>query len=142
MDSELPTLFYFVFFFSSYCVLDVSMHLEATFLHFRAFSRRFLPKVTYSNWYIHSHTDGGGCLARFQAALQEQHFDMQTGGFEPATFRKQDTSRSYQQVLLRNSAVRILTITDESEAGLGKTTVSRHNIWILVGFLLMCMKSH
>ena len=92
MDSELPTLFYFVFFFSSYCVLDVSMHLEATFLHFRAFSRRFLSKVTYSNSYIHSHTDGGGCLARCRPALQEQ-FEVQCLYHDTSTCRPGDSNQ-------------------------------------------------
>ena len=54
-----------------------------------------LSKASYSNSYIHSYTDGGGCYPRCRPAHQEQfhvqhlaqeHFDMQTRGFEPTTF--------------------------------------------------------
>ena len=53
------------------------------------FSYQQWIKSTYSNSYIHSHTDGGGCHARCRPAHWEQfgvqylaqgHFDMQTRG--------------------------------------------------------------
>ena len=53
-----------------------------------------LSEATYSNSYIHSYTDGGGCDAKCRPAHQEQfgvqylaqgHFGMQARGLEPAT---------------------------------------------------------
>ena len=59
-----------------------------------------LSKATYSNSYIHSYTDGGGCHAKCWPAHQEQfgvkyfaqgHFDMQISGIsEPVISQLQD----------------------------------------------------
>ena len=60
-----------------------------TELHLLVHLQTILCKATYSNSYIHSYTDGGGCHARCRPTHKEQfgvwylahgHFGMQTSG--------------------------------------------------------------